>query len=233
MPSPRLPLPPSSSPMARSYAGRRRPPPPGCLRTRTFTFAPLPFRCEGEGSRIGRESWDARARGWGGARRSAGSPAGAARAARWRRCTRCRPTTAIQPSPIRSATAPPSSSPTRGPPATTTMNTPCSRPRIRSGAADCRIVVRNTALTASDAPANAIANSAPHSAWVGVSHPPAPSRQTPRPMMPTAQPHDAHHDRQALATHRAEPAGGQGRQHRAHRRRGVEVARPCAPRPRG
>ena len=109
-----------------------------------------PFRCGGEGSGIGRESWGG-VRGWGGGRRSAGSPAGAARAGRSRRCRRCPPQTAVQPSPIRSATAPPSSSPSRGPPATTTMNTPWSRPRIRSGAADWRIVVRKTALTASDA----------------------------------------------------------------------------------
>ena len=30
----------------------------GELDTGTFTFAPEPFRCEGEGSGIGRESWD-------------------------------------------------------------------------------------------------------------------------------------------------------------------------------
>ena len=46
-------------------------------------------------------------------------------------------------------------SPARGPPATTTMNTPCSRPRIRSGAATCRIVERYAALTMSQAPDSA------------------------------------------------------------------------------
>ena len=37
----------------------------------------------------------------------------------------------------------------RGPPATTTTKTPCSLPRISSGAATCRIVDRNVALTMS------------------------------------------------------------------------------------
>ena len=156
------------------------------LRTRTFTFAPLPFRCDGEGLPIGRESWGEARGGVAGvvaeepglAQRQQPDGDDAGDAAH----------TAVQPSPIRSATAPPSSSPTRGPPATTTMNTPCSRPRIRSGAADCRIVVRKTALTASAAPANAIATSAPHSAWVGVSHAAGAEQATPRPTMPTPQP---------------------------------------------
>ena len=98
------------------------------------------------------------------------------------------PHTAIHPSPIRSATTPPRNSPSLGPPATTTMKTPCKRPRIRSGAADCRIVVRKTALTASHAPATAMANSEAHSAWSSVNHSPAPSSATPRPLMPTPHP---------------------------------------------
>ena len=67
--------------------------------------------------------------------------------------------------------------------------------------------MRKTALTASAAPANAIANSAPHSAWVGVSHPPAPSRQTPRPTMPTAQPQTLTMIARPWRRTAAEPAG--------------------------
>ena len=37
---------------------RPRPHPNAALRTGTFTFAPERFRCEREGSGIGRESWD-------------------------------------------------------------------------------------------------------------------------------------------------------------------------------
>ena len=154
--------------------------------------------------------------------------AGAATAARWRRCRRCRPTP--RSSPRRSARPPRrrAARPPAGPPATTTMNTPCSRPRIRSGAADCRIVVRKTALTASAAPANAIATSAPHSAWVGVSQPSGAEQGDPEADDADAPADDAHHDRQALPPHRAEPPGRQRRQHRARpppRRRGSP---PCA-----
>ncbi|SKN79061.1 Uncharacterised protein [Mycobacteroides abscessus subsp. bolletii] len=41
---------------------------------------------------------------------------------------------------------------TRGPPATTTVNTPCKRPRTSSVATDCRIVVRKAADTMSAMP---------------------------------------------------------------------------------
>ena len=62
------------------------------------------------------------------------------------------------------ASAPARRSPSRGPPATTTMNTPCIRPRISSGAAICSIDVRSTALTMSAAPATARQSTASHSA---------------------------------------------------------------------
>jgi hypothetical protein len=66
----------------------------------------------------------------------------------------------------RLATVPDSRSPSRGPPATTTMNTPCMRPCISSGAACCRIVERNTALTMSAAPAAASSSTPTHSVVV-------------------------------------------------------------------
>ena len=60
-----------------------------------------------------------------------------------------------RPSPRRSVGAPPASmSPSRGPPATTTTKTPCSRPRRWSGVAACRMVVRKTPLTGSATPAS-------------------------------------------------------------------------------
>src|SRR3954453_18680704 len=54
--------------------------------------------------------------------------------------------------PKAAATEPASTSPIRGPPVTTTMNTPCSRPRRASGVATCRIVLRKMALTMSAGP---------------------------------------------------------------------------------
>ena len=65
------------------------------------------------------------------------------------------PATVAHGTPNSSPADPAVTSPSRGPPATTTMNTPCSRPRNWSGEAACRIVIRNTALTASAAPASA------------------------------------------------------------------------------
>src|SRR3954447_21038447 len=53
------------------------------------------------------------------------------------------------------ATAPASTSPSRGPLGTTRLNADDSRPRMWSGVADCEIVVRQTALTLSAAPATA------------------------------------------------------------------------------
>ena len=61
------------------------------------------------------------------------------------------------------ARAPARRSPSRGPPATTTMKTPCIRPRISSGAASCSIDERSTALTMSPAPATARNSTASHS----------------------------------------------------------------------
>jgi len=63
-------------------------------------------------------------------------------------------------SPNAVATAPASRSPSRGPPATTAIWTPCSRPRIESGAASWMIVLRNTADTTSAQPATASSRSA-------------------------------------------------------------------------
>ena len=53
------------------------------------------------------------------------------------------------------ATDPARTSARRGPPVTTTMFSPNSRPRISSGAAACRMLERNTALIRSAAPASA------------------------------------------------------------------------------
>src|SRR6201995_1593097 len=53
------------------------------------------------------------------------------------------------------ATPPDSTSPMRGPPATTRLKTELTRPRIRSGVSTCIIVERQTALTESAAPARA------------------------------------------------------------------------------
>src|ERR1700760_4745551 len=53
------------------------------------------------------------------------------------------------------ATLPDSTSPRRGPPATTRLKTEFTRPRIRSGVSTCIIVERQTALTESAAPARA------------------------------------------------------------------------------
>jgi hypothetical protein len=58
------------------------------------------------------------------------------------------------------ATVPASRSPTRGPPVTTAMWSDAIRPRIRSGASCCMIVLRNTAETTSAAPATASRSSA-------------------------------------------------------------------------
>jgi len=58
-------------------------------------------------------------------------------------------------SPKAFATAPASRSPSRGPPATTAVCTPISRPRIPSGPANWMIVLRNTAENTSAAPATA------------------------------------------------------------------------------
>src|ERR1700710_2807197 len=53
------------------------------------------------------------------------------------------------------ATVPDSTSPTRGPPATTRLKTELTRPRIRSGVSTCIMVERQTALIEAAAPARA------------------------------------------------------------------------------
>src|SRR4051794_37710705 len=58
------------------------------------------------------------------------------------------------------APAPASTSPSRGPLATTRLNTDDIRPRMWSGVSDCEIVERQTALTESAAPATANASAA-------------------------------------------------------------------------
>jgi hypothetical protein len=63
-------------------------------------------------------------------------------------------------SPNAVATTPASRSPSRGPPATTAICTPISRPRIESAAANWMIVLRNTADTTSAHPATASSTSA-------------------------------------------------------------------------
>src|SRR4051795_5417644 len=68
--------------------------------------------------------------------------------------------------PKTAATDPASTSPIRGPPVTTTMNTPCNRPRNASGVATCRIVLRKIALTMSAAPAMPSRSNASHSTLV-------------------------------------------------------------------
>ena len=70
------------------------------------------------------------------------------------------------PVPIASAAHPCHRSASRGPPATTTTNTPCIRPRISSVATVCSIVERNTELTRSAAPAAASETTATHSVVV-------------------------------------------------------------------
>jgi hypothetical protein len=74
------------------------------------------------------------------------------------------------------ATAPDSRSPIRGPPATTAICTPASRPRSSSGTASWTIVLRNTAEITSAQPAAASSTSAAGS-----------QRTSPKPVM--AAPH--------------------------------------------
>ena len=73
------------------------------------------------------------------------------------------PDTTDAASPKAFATAPASRSPSRGPPATTAICTPISRPRIPSGPANWMIVFRKTAEITSAQPATASSGSAAHS----------------------------------------------------------------------
>src|SRR4051812_35697992 len=74
------------------------------------------------------------------------------------------------------ATVPASTSPSRGPLATTRLNTDDIRPRMWSGVSDCEIVDRHTALTLSAAPAIAKRTSAGQSVLIR----PAPAIATPQ-----------------------------------------------------
>ena len=70
------------------------------------------------------------------------------------------PASRVGPSPRPTDAPPVISSPRRGPPATTTTNTPCSRPRRWSGVADCRIEPRKTPESESAAPPTAMHSAA-------------------------------------------------------------------------
>src|SRR5699024_9297509 len=92
--------------------------------------------------------------------------------------------------PTDAAATPCATSPTRGPPATTTMNTPWSRPRISSVAESSRIAWRNAAEIMSTAPPNASAASASHSHQADPSGVATP---TTAPKTTMATPHSATH----------------------------------------
>src|SRR6266508_2530226 len=103
------------------------------------------------------------------------------------------------------ATSPASRSPRRGPPVTTRMWIPESRPRSESGTESWRIVLRKTAEITSAAPAKARNASASHR-W-------SPTR--PKAAIP------AHPARRERAPERAH--GGRGEQQPGHLRAGVEL----------
>ena len=88
------------------------------------------------------------------------------------------------PGPTAAPPVPCSRSAIRGPPATTTMNTPCIRPRISSVAAVWRIALRNTMLIMSAAPPMARNTTASHSA----SARPNPTMATPHATIETTTP---------------------------------------------
>ena len=114
-------------------------------------------------------------------------------------------------SPKAVATAPASRSPRRGPPATTAICTPISRPRIPSGPANWMIVFRNTADSTSAQPATASSSSASGSQCA-----------TPNPAIDAPQTSTAHDDREPLPPDPADPAAGQRAEQRAGPGRGVE-----------
>ena len=93
------------------------------------------------------------------------------------------PAVAAAPGPYTAAAGPCQRSASRGPPATTTMNTPCIRPRISSVATVCSIDDRYTELTRSPAPATARHSTASQSEWV------RPNRATPAPHTQIASGH--------------------------------------------
>ena len=104
--------------------------------------------------------------------------------------TRRRHPLAADGSPTDAAATPWATSPMRGPPATTTMNTPCRRPRRWSGVADCRMVVRKSMDTESMTPAaTRVAQASTRGQAVSDPAPPdARSTTAPNAMMHTAQP---------------------------------------------
>ena len=121
-----------------------------------------------------------------------------------------------KPVPARAAAPPASMSPSRGPPATTTMKTPESRPCMPSGTACCSIVERNTALIVSEAPATA-RKKRPSDQGGGE----AEQRDGGAPGQ------DRPDDGDALLVHPAHPAAGERGQQRTDRGRRVQPAR-CA-----
>src|SRR5437868_6702869 len=114
------------------------------------------------------------------------------------------PQTAVQPSPIRSATVPPRSSPTRGPPATTTMEPPphpVGRGRLQDRRAEygAHGIRRPGERHRDQRAAERLRRREPAT---GAEQADPEADDADRPAA------DAHHDRQALAAHRAEPPGG-------------------------
>src|SRR5262249_19899354 len=124
--------------------------------------------------------WGGGARGGGGGRR--GGAGGARPSGRPSAAQARPPATQEGVAPPAAASMPARASPSRGPPVTTTMNTPCSRPRSWSGAYTCSIVCRYTAETRSAAPAAASSSTAGHSERA------RPAAATVRPQAITAAP---------------------------------------------
>ena len=148
-----------------------------------------------------------------GARGSARRPGSAPPRPAPRRPRRRRPRSPPQRGPKTAAAGPCHRSASRGPPATTTMNTPCMRPRISSVATVCSIDDRYTELTRSPAPATARHSTASHSGRV-------------RPKQRHRRPPDADRGRHrdALAPDAVQPAGEQARDHHPERDRREEQA---------
>ena len=110
------------------------------------------------------------------------------------------------------ATNPASTSPIRGPPATTVMWMPDSRPRRSSGTVSCRIVERNTAETTSAPPATAR-----HKHATTIRSPASPNAAIAQP-----QTVDRDDDGETLAVDAVHPAGRERADERADRHRGEQ-----------
>ncbi|MCB5281515.1 hypothetical protein BJQ89_01260 [Arthrobacter sp. ES1] len=121
------------------------------------------------------------------------------------------PRSRTQPS-LRILVPPPASmSPTLGPPATTTMNTPCKRPRRWSGAEACRMVVRKTALTESAMPASPQHRAAGSSHHVTPPAPEFPASTTTRPKPAIEAPQPITDQTTAVPCRRTAPSGPEKR----------------------